>query len=389
MAWTFSVPTPIIFGVGSVEKIGSCVAKLGSRATVVTGRGAMRRTRVIDGVVASLAEAGVEADAFENVEPEPTWDAVDAATSFTRSMASDVVIGLGGGSAMDVAKVTAFLAPTAHSARALYEGVPVDRKGLAFVAVPTTAGTGSEVTPNSVLTNPETHFKSSVRGEPMYADMVICDPALTVSAPPHVTAHSGMDALTQAIESFVSKDATAITDALSRDAALRLARNIEVVYEDGGNIDARTEMMLGSTMAGAALANARLGAVHGLSPPFGARYGIGHGLACAILLPHVVRFNSVAEYDLAATTLSKYAWLARELGIVKRNATDGVCAATLADHLEELNERLGIPRHMKGFGLVEQDFECLVELSMPSGSLARNPRPVAREHLAGLLTAVM
>ena len=198
-----------------------------------------------------------------------------------------------------------------------------------------------------------------------------------------------MDALTQAIESFVSKDATALTDALAKEAALRLARNIEAVYEDGGNVDARAEMLLGSTMAGAALANGRLGAVHGVSPPLGARYGIGHGLACAILLPHVVRFNSDPGYEGAGVTLSKYAWLARELYITKPKASDKVCAAALADHLQALNDRLGIPHHMKEFGLCEEDFADLVDASMPSGSLARNPRPATEDDLAGLLSAVM
>jgi len=306
MAWSFIVPRPIAFGEGALETVGKRVAQHGARASVITGRSAMRRSGVLDRVIASLADAAVDARAFEEVPPEPTLDAVDAATAFTRSAAADVVIGLGGGSVMDVAKVAAFLAPTALSVRALYEGAPVDRKGLPYIAVPTTAGSGSEVTPNAVFTDPETQIKSSVRGEALYADLVICDPEVTVTAPPHVTAYAGMDAFTQAVEAYVSKGATALTDAMAREAAVRVAQNIRAAYADGVNLEARTEILLGSMMAGMALANARSGAVHGMAHPVGSRYRLAHGLVCAMLLPHVIRFNSDPVYDRAAVTVAKY-----------------------------------------------------------------------------------
>ena len=216
--WIFDIPRPILFGVGSIDSIGSHIAHMGARAAVITGRAAMRRTGILDRVLTILSESGVQARPFEEIPPEPTYDAVDAATTFARSITADAIIGVGGGSVMDVAKVAAFLAPSTHPVRALYEGVPVDRKGLPCVLVPTTAGTGSEMTPNSVFTDPETRIKSSVRGKPLVADLVICDPALTTFAPPHVTAYAGMDALTQAIESYVSRGANPFTDAFARSA---------------------------------------------------------------------------------------------------------------------------------------------------------------------------
>jgi len=387
MARTFIVPGPIVFGAGAVETVGKRIAQLASCAAVITGRNAMRRTGILDRLVSTLADVGVDARAFDEVPPEPTYDAVDATTVFVRSVAADVVIGLGGGSVMDVAKVVAFLAPTELSVRSLYDKVPIDRKGLPYVAIPTTAGTGSEMTPNSVLTNPETRVKSSVRGEPLLADLVVCDPELTVPAPPHITAYAGMDALAQAVEAYVSRGANAFTDALAREAALRLARNIRRAYTDGTDVDARAEMQLGSSMAGMALANARLGAVHGMAHPLGSRYSVAHGLVCAMLLPHVVRFNSEPVYDGAARTLAKYASLARALQLAPRARRDRTAARALADHIDELNRDLGIPKHFGGLGLRKDDYPLLIEQSMPSGSLKHNPREASPGDIAALLDA--
>ena len=349
----------------------------------------MRRAGILERLTAILADVGVEARMFEGVPPEPTFDVVDAATAFTRSVAADMVIGLGGGSAMDVAKVVAFLAPTDLSIRSLYGEVPIERKGLPYVAIPTTAGTGSEMTPNSVFIDPETRVKSSVRGELLLADLVVCDPELTVSAPPDVTAHAGMDALTQAVETYVSRGATAFTDALARDAAVRIGGSIRKAYADGTNLEARTEMLLGSTMAGMALANARLGAVHGIAHPLGSRYGIGHGQVCAMLLPHVIRFNSEQVYDGAATTTAKYAAIARELDVVPRPTRDEPAARALADHIDELNSELGIPTHLGELGLRHDDFPELVEQSIPSGSMAHNPRHASYDDLVAILDAAV
>jgi len=390
MIRTFVVPRPIVFGAGALETVGERIARHGGRATVITGRTAMRRVGIVDRLTSILADAGIEARLFEGVSPEPTFDVVDAATAFTRSAAADIVIGLGGGSAMDVAKVVAFLAPTElSSVRYLYDKVPIDRKGLPYVAIPTTAGTGSEMTPNSVFIDPETRVKSSVRGEPLLADLVVCDPELTVSAPPHVTAYAGMDALTQAVEAYVSRGATVFTDALARDAAVRIGRNLRTVYTDGTNLESRTEMLLGSTMAGMALANARLGAVHGIAHPLGSRCGISHGQVCAMLLPHVIRFNSEQVYDEAAETAAKYAAVARELEVVPRSTRDETAARMLAEHIDELNSELGIPKHFRGLGLRREDFPELIEQSMPSGSMAHNPRHASSADIATILdTAV-
>ena len=389
MLRTFVVPRPIVFGAGALETVGKRVARHGGLATVITGRSAMRRAGILDRLTAILADAGVEARVFEGVPPEPTFDVVDAATAFTRSAAADIVIGLGGGSAMDVAKVVAILAPTELSIRSLYGEVPIERKGLPYVAIPTTAGTGSEMTPNSVFIDPETRVKSSVRGDPLLADLVVCDPELTVSAPPDVTAYAGMDALTQAVEAYVSRGATVFTDALARDAAVRIGRSIRAAYMDGTNLEARTEMLLGSTMAGMALANARLGAVHGMAHPLGSRYGIGHGQVCAMLLPHVIRFNSEPLYDEAAVSAAKYATIAREREVVPRPTRDEPAARALADHIDKLNSELRIPKHFGELGLRQDDFPELVEQSIPSGSMAHNPRHVSYDDLVAILDAAV
>jgi alcohol dehydrogenase class IV len=349
----------------------------------------MRRAGILERLTAILADAGLETRVFEGVPPEPMFDIVDTATAFTRSAAADIIIGLGGGSVMDVAKVVAFLAPTELSIRSLYGEVPIEPKGLPYVAIPTTAGTGSEMTPNSVFIDPETRVKSSVRSELLLADLVVCDPELTVSAPPDVTAYAGMDALTQAVEAYVSRGATVFTDALARDAAVRIGSSIRAAYADGTNLEARTDMLLGSTMAGMALANARLGAVHGMAHPIGSRYGIGHGQVCAMLLPHVIRFNSEPVYDDAAVSVAKYAAIAKEFDVVPRSTPDDPAARALADHIDGLNSKMGIPKHFGELGLRPDDFPELIEQSMPSGSMAHNPRHASYDDLRAILDAAV
>jgi len=312
---------------------------------------------------------------------EPTIRLVEEARALARREQCDLMIGLGGGSPIDTAKCAAGLfyspEPVASHFR---DGLEPPDRALPWIAVPTTAGAGAEATPNSVLIDEETKIKQSLRSWRWLAKAAIVDPQLTVSCPPTVTAYSGMDAFTQAVESYVSRHATPLTEAISFEAALQVAKALPRAYENGADLEARTAVAWGATMAGIALANARLGAVHGLAHPVGAFYSLPHGMVCAILLPWVIEYN----LDVAA---SKYARLARALEVTAPASSDEGAARDFLAYVRELNARLGLPAKLGEVGLERERIDEIVKRTLPSGSLAANPKDVPEEDLKAMLYA--
>jgi len=283
---------------------------------------------------------------------------------------TDSVIGIGGGSVLDVAKGAAALAGTGASAADYFAGRPIPATGRPILALPTTSGTGSEVTWVCVLVDHAARRKASVRGPAMMPAVAIVDPELTVSCPAAVTAHSGLDAFVQAVESFTSAGANPMTDALSLEAAQLAAHWLETAVREPGHREAREGMALASMMAGLALNTSRLGLVHGLAHPLGAVTGAAHGLLCGLLLPPVIRFNA----EVAA---EKYARLARALGIALSGAASP--AEALAGWVEARLDHLGIPRRLGEIGFDPADLDWVAQETMPSGSTKANPRPVSLE----------
>ena len=366
---TFITAPKIITGPGALSDCGPGAACLGGSCLLVTGRSSLRASGTMDRLIDILVESGVTAHVFDGVGGEPTLDVVDEGRKILQDLGVDSVIGIGGGSAMDAAKVMAGLAGESAPTLDFHNGAPVEKAGLPFIAIPTTSGTGSEVTKNGVITNAEARVKKSIRDDAFMARVVIVDPELTCSVPPDVTANTGMDALTQGIESYTSIHATPITDALSVKAINLICRSMADAYEDGGNMEARTNMAYGSLMAGMALANARLGAVHGLAHPLGVRYGIPHGLVCAVLLPRVMRLNADAAKE-------KYAKITR---MVKMEAIEFV---------EQLSATVQLPKDLSSFDIPQADYDAIIAESMPSGSLKANPKPVQESDLMAILQEV-
>jgi alcohol dehydrogenase class IV len=284
---------------------------------------------------------------------------------------------------MDAAKAVAGLYEHPGTVDDCFGGVRQITGGdLPWIAVPTTAGTGAEVTKNAVLTSTAHGKKSSLRHEDWFATVALVDPELTLSVPPEITAASGSDALTQAIESYTSIGASPITDALASDAIARIGRSLERSVRSGDDLEARADMLYGSMLAGMALANARLGGVHGMAHPLGYRYHIPHGLVCALLLPYTMEYN--VEY-----AVPKYACIARLLGVDTR----GMDAATAAEHaverVREIIASVGMPSHLAPLGVQVSDLEAIVLESLPSGSLQHNPRPLAAEDVQAILRAAL
>jgi alcohol dehydrogenase class IV len=370
MSNTFRVPQRIVFGWGAVAELGKLASPLGGRALLVTGRRAMKAAGITDRVVAVLHDAGIAVTLFDEVEREPEVATVDRGREAARRWGATCVVGLGGGSAMDAAKVIAGLhgeeAPTAE----FHAGRVAVRPGLPMIAVATTSGTGSEVTVNGVISDRARRVKVSIRGEGLMPWAAVVDPELTVPCPADVTASAGMDALCQAIESYASIHATAITEALSVRAVEEIVASLETAVRDGGNREARTRMAEGSLMAGMALGNARLGVIHGLAHPLGVRYEIPHGLACGVMLPAALRYNREA------------------MGLKYERLRSLMGGADPAEFCAELLHRVGLPSDFKGFAVREEDLPTIADESLPSGSLKANPRRVTREEALALLREV-
>jgi alcohol dehydrogenase class IV len=312
IAFDFATATRIVFGWGARSQLPKLISGWGARAFVLAGS---RRDAVAE------IEAACEAAGFEvvraTVRGEPTTDSVREAVEYARGESCDLVIGIGGGSVIDAAKAVAALlrntGPLEDYLEVIGRGVPLTEPSAPCVAVPTTSGTGAEVTRNSVLRSPEHAVKVSLRSHHLLPALALVDPELTVSMPPPVTAASGMDALTQLIESLTTPLATPITDALCRDGIARGAHALPRAYADGSDRSAREDMALVSLYGGIALANAKLGAVHGLAGPLGGMFDAPHGALCAALLPHVMRANISAldRKDPGSAALTRYDEVAR------------------------------------------------------------------------------
>jgi len=270
----------IVFGTGIIEQAGQWCAQLGSKALLVTGRSSLSRSGWLDEIVSNLSDHGVAATVFEGAEPEPSVSTVQAGCEMLWEADCDLVIAVGGGSSLDVGKAIGALAGEPGEAAEYQRGRQITEPGVPIVAVPTTSGTGSEVTPNAVLTDQERGVKASLRGDGLIPKVAIVDPQLTLTLPPSATAFAGIDAFTQALEGFTSTGANLITDQFAAEALVHLAGAIRTAYTDGDDLTAREHMSLGSLLAGIGFASSRLGLVHGLAHPIGVASATDGSAAC-------------------------------------------------------------------------------------------------------------
>ena len=377
MQFEFASAGRIVFGEGALSQAPAAAAEMGRRALLVTGR----RPEPADGLEAELNAAGVETARF-SAPMEPEIAQVQAGVARARAIEADMVIAIGGGSALDAGKAIAALLRNSGEIfdylEVIGRGQPLARESAPFIAIPTTAGTGAEVTRNAVLASPEHRVKVSLRSPFMLPKLALVDPQLTYSAPPDVTAYSGLDALTQLLEPFVSPAASPLTDGLCREGLRRAARSLRRAYDDGQDKAARAGMALASLLGGLALANARLGAVHGLAGPLGGQLGAPHGVLCARLLPSITLANlgALEARQPGSPALARYAEAAQILtGRADASAADG--AAWLAELVEALN----IPR-LGALGLAEGDIDAVAGRAQKSNSMRGNPAPLSQEEIA-------
>ena len=373
----FATAGQIIAGPGRVADLPGVLAGLGSRVLVCTGADPARHAGL-------LAQLGLPASVFP-VAGEPTVDLARAAVTAAREHRADVVAAVGGGSVIDTAKAVAMLLGNGGDPLDYLEVIGSGRKitepAAPCVAVPTTAGTGAEVTANAVLASPAHQVKASLRSPLMIPRVALVDPQLTVSCPPPVTAASGLDALTQCLEPFVSVRATPLTDGLAREGLRRAAAGLRTAYADGTDLAARADMAMCSLLGGMALANARLGAVHGLAGVVGGTADVPHGIACAALLAPVIEANvrALRAADPGGPALSRYAEAAQLL--------TGQPAAAIEDGLAWIREtvtQLGVPG-LGRYGLQPEDADGIAARAARSSSMQGNPVTLTHEDLRTIL----
>ena len=380
MYFDFNTANRILFGEGALQKIGTIAGQFGNKAFVVAGGD----PKNIETLTEKLASADIEFVTFKTAG-EPTTGLVEEAVQLAKKNGCQFVIGFGGGSAIDMAKVVAVMLTNPGKLLDYLEVVgknqAINLPAAPMIAVPTTSGTGSEVTRNAVLAVPERKVKVSMRSAYMLPRVALVDPELTYALPPLVTANTGMDALTQVLEPYVSQKANSMVDMFCREGLKRAAQALEKAYRNGSDKQARAGMSWASLLGGLSLANAGLGAVHGLAGPIGGMFHAAHGAICASLLTPVTAMNvkALAERVPDAPALGRYQEIARIL-----TGTDGASIEDGIAWLRSLKETLEIPG-LSEHGIAEASFSEIIDKALVSSSMRGNPIQLQRQELEIIL----
>jgi len=380
MRFEFATATRILCGAGVVREAVPAARELGTRALVVTGRSEERSAPLR----AELAGAGITCQTFP-VDGEPTVEGIKLGVEIAGRERCDLVIGFGGGSALDAGKAIAALLTNGGNLLDYLEvigrGQPLRVPPAPFIAVPTTAGTGTEVTRNAVLASTARRVKVSLRSPLMLPRLAVVDPELTLDLPPHVTARTGLDALTQLIEPYVSNRANPFTDGFCAEGLARASRTLRRVYHDGRDRAARADMSVASLLGGLALSNAALGVVHAFAGPVGGMFPAPHGAVCAALLPYGIEMNirALRARDPAGETLHRYETVARLLtGRSQARAEDAV------EWTRDICRELQIPS-LRAYGIGDADWPTLVEKATHASSMKGNPIALTPDELRAVL----
>jgi alcohol dehydrogenase class IV len=377
MEFMFGVPSFVHFGVGVSNNVGEFAKDMGAKKAFVVYDKGVKAAGIMDGILTSLQNAGIEPVEYDGVLPNPPDTMVEEAAQLAREANVDVVVAVGGGSSIDSAKCISILL-TNPSPLNQYEGVntiPVPGKPL--IAVPTTSGTGSEVTHFSIITAPKETRKIALGGRFVGPTMAVADPLLTVGMPPKITAATGVDALTHAIEAYTSKWAMPPTDALALKAIELICNNLPEATKNGSNVEARSAMLLGSMLGGIAFNNAMVALVHAIAHPLSAHFHLPHGVANAAVLPYVMEFN-------ALEVPAKYKEIAVAMGVDVTGMTDAAAAQAAIDKVKELNKEVGIPT-LKECDVPKEKFAVLADDILNEVVINFNPRNVTKQDILAIL----
>lgn len=382
-SFTITQPTQIHFGQGMIESLPEVISDLrGTKPLVVIDPG-LEKAGIDTNILAILGKAGTEYTVFNNIDPEPGLKLADLATETAKQNNCDCVVGAGGGSAMDVAKAASILLTNGGKAVDYLGLGKIKKPGVPKIMIPTSAGTGAEVTFTAVFINEETGSKGGMNGDPLYPEAAILDPELTVSLPPNVTASTGLDALAHALEAYTSTQAHPVSEMYSLEAIDLISNNIRAAYADGRNMEARTNMLLASLLGGKALAMAGVGLVHAMAYPLGGMFGIAHGLANAVLLPYVTEYNVIGN-------LEKHANLAALFGFDTSGMPLREAASMAADGLFQLNMDLNIPATLAEINVSEEKIPEMADIALTvARPIENNPRQPSREDIKAIYKDAM
>lgn len=380
----FRMPTRVIFGAGSIKKVPQLCKEQGfARVFVVTGSTSTRKSSYLHEMIAEMDAIGITTHVFSEVEADPSVETVTKGVAELTAFAADAVIAFGGGSPMDAAKSVSMISANGGSildymqARKTYT-----KRGVPLICIPTTAGTGSEVTAAAVTTDKDSRKKIGVSHDFQMPAFAILDPVLHVTMPPSVTAATGIDALTHAIETFIAMKANPITDSLALSAIKMIGENLRLACANGENLEARGNMAIASLIAGGAFTNAGLGAVHGIAHPVGAQFGVAHGVANGILLPFVMEYCLMANYP-------KFRDIAAALG----KSVEGVrlrdAAQLSVEAVRELKQDIGIPATLADVNIPANALAGIVQDATTYRQLPNSPRQLKVEDLQIIVSAAL
>ena len=374
-SFTITQPTRICFGAGRINDLADLVAETGGSKVFLVIDPGLKDAGLLDRVTASLVKAGMPVTIFDQVEPEPGLRLADAGADLARKAGADCLVGVGGGSALDIAKAISILL-TNHGKAEDYLGLgKIKKPGVPKIMVPTTAGTGAEVTFTAVFINEKTRSKGGMNGDPLYPEAALLDPELTRSLPPAVTAATGIDAFVHALEAYTSTQAHRISEMYSLEAMELISRNLPVAYANGDNLEARSAMLMGSLLGGKALATAGVGLVHAMAYPLGGMFNIAHGLANAVLLPYVTDYNIIGCPD-------KYAVAAGIMGYQTEGLSPREAGQAAVEAVFQLNRDVGIPGSLAALDIPVEKIPEMAEIALTvTRPVENNPRTPTLEEV--------
>ena len=377
----FRTTRRILFGPGSIERLGSEAQLLKAKKILIITDPGVIQAGLLEGVKTSLQAVGISFLIFDGVEPDPRIEVVEKSVQLARKEGIDLIVGFGGGSSLDIAKVTSIMITNLGKIDSFFGIDLIPNPGVPVILIPTTAGTGSEVTPVAILSDTKEKLKKGIVSAYLFPEVAIVDPKLTIGLPPSVTAFTGMDALTHAIEAYYSVNATGLSDLLALRAMELVSRNIRMAYAHGENLIARSNMMEGSLLAGIAFANAGVGAVHAFAYPLGGEFHLAHGLTNTLMLPYVMRYNIMG-------CPSKFAQMAKAFGERVEGISELVGAEIAVRFVERLSDDLRVPRRLRDVGIPEDAIPRLAEAAMKvTRLLANNPRKLTLDDALAIYKA--
>ena len=380
--YRFVMSTEIVYGIGASKEVGSIVASLGAKKAFIVSDQGVKQAGLLEPILNGITEKGIGTALFDDIERSSSVQTVDRGADIVRSNGFDIIVAIGGGSAIDTGKAMGVVV-TNGGACGDYAGInKIKCPPLPVIALPTTAGTSAELTDVAVIADRAKKARLGIRSPLIVPRIAIMDPLLTVSMPAHVTAATGMDALTHAIESYTNIVTMEPSDTMTLEAIKLIGSNLRTAVANGKNIQARERMMMACFLTGIAFRNTRLGAVHAISGPFCGYYEIEHGIANAVILPYVMKFN-------LSGCLEKYANIATALGVNTENMSKRQAALSAIDAVQELNGDVGLPASFKHLKLDENVLPQIAEIAVKTGNAVINPRKVTKDDLLAICKKVI